>query len=175
MRTLISLRFRFCNNCHPVGSTATSSIARISKRNALITWIIVLVIALIAQQGRACSLNVIGTNFGSYDMFSNVPLHSSGNIDINCPKGVGYNITLSVGNGTYEQRVMGSGAHALNYNLYTDANRVLVWGDATNGSAKVSSSGTGESVNHVVYGRIPAHQNVYPGSYSDTITVVINF
>ena len=70
---------------------------------------------------------------------------------------------------------MASGAHLLNYNLFTAANRALVWGDATYGSATVSGSGSGEAVNHVVYGSISPHQNVPAGSYSDIVTVVITF
>ena len=124
---------------------------------------------------RACSINVIEVNFGSYDVFSNAALNSTGKIDVNCPSGVGYTIGLSAGSGIFTQRVMRNGAHSLNYNFFTAANRVLVWGDASNGSVTVSGSGTDETVDHVVYGRIPPNQNVYPGSYSDTITVEITF
>jgi spore coat protein U-like protein len=145
------------------------------RRNIIAFWLMAVVFALIADQGRACSLNFTGVIFGRYDYFNNAALHSTGNIHVNCPNGVGYNITLSAGNGTSEQRVMKSGVHTLNYNLYTAANYAIVWGDATIGSNTVSGAGTGETANHVVYGRIPSHQNVRAGSYNDTITVVITF
>ena len=70
---------------------------------------------------------------------------------------------------------MSSGTHTLNYNLYTAANRAVVWGDAISGGATESGSGTGMNVNHVVYGRIPPRQNVRAGSYSDTINLIITF
>jgi spore coat protein U-like protein len=175
MSAFINMKSRFCQTCESVCSIAESNFAHTSRRKALVRWFIALVFMLIAQEARACIINVTGVNFGSYDVFSNVALDSAGNIDINCLNGVGYNITFSAGNGTYEQRVMSSGAHSLNYNLFTAANRVLVWGDATNDSVTVSGSGTDETVDHVVYGRIPPNQNVYPGSYSDTITVEITF
>jgi spore coat protein U-like protein len=114
-------------------------------------------------------------NFGSYDVFSNSALDSTGNINVNCPSGVGYSIALSAGGGTQTQRLMNIGAHALNYNLYTEANRGVVWGDATSGTARVSGTGIGVSVNHAVYGRIPARQNVDAGSYSDIIIVALTF
>ena len=133
------------------------------------------VFALIADQVRACSLNFTGVIFGRYDYFNNAALHSTGNIHVNCPNGVGYNITLSAGNGTYEQRILSSGAYSLNYNLYTAADRVFVWGDASSGSASVSGSGIGAPVNHVVYARTPPNQNVPAGGYSDTISIMINF
>ena len=145
------------------------------RRNIIVFWLTAVVFALIADQGRACSLNFTGVIFGRYDYFNNAALHSTGNIHVNCPNGVGYNITLSASTGTSTQRIMGSGAHSLNYKLFSTANHAFVWGDATNGSVAVSGSGTGNTINHVVYGRIPPHQNVPAGSYSDTITVVITF
>ena len=175
MSAFISIKSFCCRNCESVCSIAEANFVRTSRGNALLPSLIALVFVLVAQEARACTVNITGVNFGRYDVFSNVALHSAGNIDMNCPIGVGYHIILTAGSGTFSKRVMSSGAHSLNYNLFTAANRVLVWGDATSDSVTVSSSGTGESVNHVVYGRIPAHQNVYPGSYSDTITVVINF
>jgi len=175
MSAFISMKSHLCQTCEPACPVSESNFVHTRRRNALVPWLIALVFMLIAQEARACIINVTGVNFGSYDVFSNVALDSAGNIDINCHVGVGYNITLSAGNGTYEQRVMGSGAHSLNYNLFNTANRTLVLGDATNGSVAVNGSGTGDAINHVVYGRIPPHQNVPAGSYSDTITVLITF
>jgi spore coat protein U-like protein len=132
-------------------------------------------ISVCAQPGHACILNVTGVNFGNYDVFSNTALDSTGNIDVNCPSAIGYSIALSEGGGSHTQRVMNSGAHRLNYNLYIAANRGVVWGDTTSGTARVSGTGIGVSVNHAVYGRIPARQNVRAGSYSDIINVVLTF
>ena len=84
-------------------------------------------------------------------------------------------MVLSEGSGTHAQRVMSSGAHTLNYNLYTEADRGIVWGDTTSGTARVSGTGVGVSVNHAVYGRIPALQNVHAGSYSDIVTLELTF
>ena len=151
------------------------NLACTSKRNWLLPWIIAIVFVFMGQQSRACTINIIGVNFGSYDVFSNAASDSTGNIDVNCPSGVVYTIGLSAGNGTYEQRVMTSGANALNYNLYIAANRAVVWGVANSDGATVSDSGTDMSVNHVVYGRIPPRQNVRAGSYSDTVNLIITF
>ena len=174
MRVFISFKSRVRRICQPARSVAASTLAGKRKGNLLVSWLIV-AFALTAQQGHACTLNVTGVNFGSYDVFSKAALDSTGNIDVNCPSGVGYSIELSEGGGTHTQRVMGSGAHRLNYNLYTAANRAVVWGDATSGSVTVNGTGIGESVNHGVYGRIPALQNVHAGSYSDIIIVELNF
>ena len=45
----------------------------------------------------------------------------------------------------------------------------------TSGTVTVNGTGMGVSVNHGVYGRIPALQNVHVGDYSDTINVEIAF
>ena len=155
--------------------TAASALAGSRKGKALTPWAIALVLALAAQQSHACTLSVTGVNFGSYDVFSNAVLDSTGNIDVNCPSGVGYSMALSAGGGTHAQRVMNSGGHSLNYNLYTAANRAVVWGDATNGTVTVNGTGIGVNVNHAVYGRIPALQNVHAGSYSDIVIVELTF
>ena len=120
-------------------------------------------------------INIIGVNFGNYDVLNDSALDTTGNIEVNCPSVVGYSIGLSAGNGTYEQRGMINGTHTLNYNLYTAANREFVWEDDTTSGAIVSGSGTGTNENHVVYGRIPPRQNVRAGSYSDIVNLIINF
>ena len=174
MRVCISLKLGVCRTFQPARSAAASTLAGTRKGNLLVSWLIV-AFALTAQQGHACTLNVTGVNFGSYDVFSNSALDSTGNIDVNCPSGVGYSMALTAGGGTYTQRVMSSGAHRFNYNLYTATNRTVVWGDATSGTVTVNGTGIGVNVNHGVYGRIPALQYVYPGSYSDIIIVELTF
>jgi len=175
MRVFISLKSSACRTFQPARSRVESALAGTCKRNVLVPWLVALAFALTAQQGHACTLNVTGVNFGSYDVFSNSALASTGNIDVNCPIGVGYSMALTTGGGTHTQRVMSSGAHRLNYNLYTAANRAIVWGDATSGTVKVNGTGIGVSVNHGVYGRIPALQNVHAGSYSDIVIVEVVF
>jgi spore coat protein U-like protein len=174
MRVFISLKLGVCRTFQLARSAAASTLAGTRKGNLLVSWLIV-AFALTAQQGHACTLNVTGMNFGSYDVFSNSALDTTGNIDVNCPIGVGYSMALTAGGGTHTQRVMNSGAHRLNYNLYTAANRAVVWGDATSGTVKVNGTGIGVNVNHAVYGRIPALQNVHAGSYSDIIIVELTF
>ena len=175
MKTFISFKSRVCRICQPARSLASRTLAGPCKGNFLAPLFTALAFTLTAQQGHACILNVTGVNFGSYDVFSNSALDTTGNIDVNCPSGVGYSMALTAGGGTHTQRVMGSGAHRFNYNLYTTADHAVVWGDATSGTARVNGTGIGVSVNHGIYGRIPALQNVHPGSYSDTITIMITF
>lgn len=120
-----------------------------------------------------CSVNVQGVNFGSYDFMSSQNLVSTGHVTVTCDVSSSFSISLSTGAGTYASRTMQNGAHLLSYNLYTDPAHTTVWGDGTSGSVVVSGSGT--SVDEVVYGSAPAGQNPYIGAYSDTITVTLTF
>jgi spore coat protein U-like protein len=175
MKIFISFKSRVCRICQPARSTVASALAGTCKGNFLAPLFTALAFTLTAQQGHACTLNVTGVNFGSYDVFSNAALDTTGNIDVNCPSGVGYTMALTAGGGTHTQRVMNSGAHTLNYNLYITTKRAVVWADSASGTVTVNGTGIGVSVNHWVYGRIPAHQNVHYGSYSDIIIVELNF
>ena len=175
MNVFICLKFCLYQTFQRACISEIINLARTNNSNWLVPWIIAIMFTIMGHQSRACTINITGVNFGSYDVFSNAASDSTGNIDVNCPSGVGYTIGLSAGNGTYEQRGMSSGTHMLNYNLYTAANREFVWEDATSSGATVSGSGTGMSVNHVVYGRIPPRQNVRAGSYSDTVNLIITF
>ena len=175
MKTCISSKFCLNQTFKRVCISEIINLARKCKRFWLVPWIIAIMFTIVGQQSHACAINIIGVNFGSYDVFNNTASDSTGNIDVKCPNGVVYTIGLSAGNGTYEQRVMTSGANALNYNLYIAANRAVVWGVANSDGATVSDSGTDMSVNHVVYGRIPPRQNVRAGSYSDTVNLIITF
>ena len=120
-----------------------------------------------------CTVSAQSVVFGNYDVFSVQSLDGAGNISVNCSPGASYTLGLSTGGGSYSQRELAGGAQILYYNLYTSASRSVVWGDGSGGTATVS--GSGESANHTVYGRIPAGQNLPVGSYGDTIIVTVTF
>ena len=76
---------------------------------------------------------------------------------------------------TFPARRMTSGGNTLVYTLFTDPGRGTVWGDGTGGSSLANGSGNGAAQAITVYGRIPSGQAVATGTYTDTITVTINF
>ena len=88
-------------------------------------------------------------------------------------------ITLSVGSGTsYATRRMVSGSEQLFYNLYRDAARQVIWGDGTGGTQAYllkNPQGNNQDISLPIFGLIQPSQNVGVGSYSDTITVSLNF
>jgi spore coat protein U-like protein len=68
---------------------------------------------------------------------------------------------------------MSTGSDQLNYNLFVDASRVVVWGDGSGGSSTVALTAAAADI--PVYGRVPGGQNVPAGSYIDTIVVTVTY
>jgi len=116
-----------------------------------------------------------GVNFGSYDPFGRSSLDGAGNIAVTCDLGVAYAIALSSGGGTYAARVMANGPFLLRYNLYTDASRILVWGDGNGATTTVGGSGAATATNLTIYGRVPAEQNAHVGNYFDSVVATVTF
>jgi spore coat protein U-like protein len=115
--------------------------------------------------------------FGNYDPLAAAPTDAMSTVTVTCTPDVLYNIGLDSGTGfgaTTTNRKMTKGAESLNYSLYRDAARLLVWGN-TVGSDTIAGFGTGIAVAHPVYSRIPAKQAVRRGAYVDTITVTLTY
>ncbi|HEV2271322.1 MAG TPA: spore coat U domain-containing protein [Steroidobacteraceae bacterium] len=121
----------------------------------------------------ACSVTVVNVGFGGYDVFQQQDTETTGSVNVTCDSSASYAISLSAGFGTFAARAMSNGSQQLDYNLFTDPQRLTIWGDGTSGTVTVSATGTGGT--YTVYGMIPALQNVPAGSYSDTITVTVTY
>jgi spore coat protein U-like protein len=131
-----------------------------------------------SQTNQTCTIAVTPVNFGSYDVFSTLPLTTTGGVAYNCGAKVdSITIWMSKGLGaTNNPRQMAAGADRLNYLLCQDANCSTLWGDQSYPSdyGPVAPI-TGRNVNLPVYGRILPGQDVPTGSYADTVLVVIQF
>ena len=135
-----------------------------------------------------CSVSTSGVSLGSYTPNQAVTLDSVGTVVIDCakdalealPTTVNYGLEIGKGSSSsFAAREMKSGANKLNYNLYRDASRISIWGDATGGTTNVSGTlrlqaplGTA-SASHSVYARIFGGQNAVPCAYSDAILVTV--
>lgn len=149
----------------------------------------------VALAAPSCTVIASSLSFGGYGHQDVLPTDSQNTVTVECEEDtilslatpVNYTIALGPGTaGSFASRQMGSGAHTLNYNLYTDLLRTTVWGDGTGGSVTVpgflSVPGcvlilgcTPVSAVSVVYGRIPAGQIVPAGSYADSILVTVTY
>ncbi len=129
----------------------------------------------------ACTLSATGVNFGTYDQGS-APTVGVGSIEAVChPSDPAPTVSLSAGNsGSFTTRQLRSGSRSLGYNLYTDMSGSQVWGNGGGNSTTITlprgnvSAGRRTST-ATIYGRIPAGQKPFPGSYSDTIVMTITF
>jgi spore coat protein U-like protein len=128
-----------------------------------------------ARAALTCTATVTGgIVFGTYDVFAPAPLTSTGRIRLNCPKGLTAQIFLSAGNSAdFTWRELRSPDGALRYNVYQDPGWSVVWGDGSDGSSVYVS--TGGNAQLVLYGRIPAGQDVPDGTYSDALTLTLFF
>ncbi len=117
-------------------------------------------------------------NFGQYEVFSpTANISGVGTVTVNC-KGsdTAPNVSLSSGqSGSFNKRTMnGVDAQMMQYNLYTNSSRTVVWGDGT-GISSTMGVNNNSSTTLTIYGQIFPGQDLSVGSYFDNITVIINF
>ncbi|AMO95742.1 spore Coat Protein U domain protein [Collimonas fungivorans] len=130
-----------------------------------------------------CTVATTGIVFPAYASPGSTNSDSTGDIAVTCSAlvlGLGsYTISVSTGAGTYANRKLTSGANFLNYNMFTDTARSIVWGDGTAGTQTVSDSYVilvAPTTRHYTsYGRVPGSQNKPAGTYTDTVTVTVTY
>lgn len=144
-----------------------------------VSLILTLACLFIACEARAaCAVTTTSINFGNYDVGLTLPNDSTGTITVTCDKTS--QVTIMIGpspnSGVFNPRRMKhlTLSDFLQYNLFTDASRTVIWGDGTQGtSAIIRKVIKAKPEIATVYGRIPAGQDVSAGQYSDTLTVTI--
>lgn len=149
------------------------------------TGAVALLLALspLTASAFVCSVASTPVSFMNYDVFTNAPTYSTGSLSVSCnnppQKTMPVTIALSSGNaGSFNPRQLRavSGSDTLDYYLFTDASRTVIWGDGTAGTSAVTSTVDKLSpVNATIYGVLPARQNVSAGSYGDTIVVTVTW
>jgi spore coat protein U-like protein len=146
-----------------------------------LTILVLAAIVFLPALARAqCSVSTVGVNFGNYNPLSSSSVSSSGTITVLCSKRSTVSIAIgaSPNSGSFQPRKikLTSGADLLSYNLYTTSALTTIWGDGTSGTSTVSSTiAKGASTDFIVYGLAPGSQDVYIGSYNETLTATINF
>ena len=128
---------------------------------------------------QACTISATSVNFGTYNVFNGSDVASTGTVTYRC-NGSAHNITVALTQGasaTFNPRQMQKGAEALTYNLFRDASHSTIWGDGTSGTSvyQLANPPNNTNVNLTVYGSVSAGQDVSAGTFSDTVTAVVNF
>ena len=132
-----------------------------------------------AADAAQCTISTTPLVFGTYNVFTTAPTDSTGTVIYNC-NGGGRTILITMtrgGSPTFLPRQMASGPEKFSYNLFRDAARTTVWGDATAGTSAYFEADPPNKTDIVVtiFGRVPPGQDVRAGSYSDTVSIEVNF
>lgn len=140
---------------------------------------------LMASSLYAATCNISATNldFGEYDLVN--PLDVASTMTVSCsrpfllPETVLYSLSLSVGGGSYSARELINASSRMYYNLYSDASRLVIWGDGgaasrVTGEIRLPLGTLSGSQVHDVYGRIPGGQgDLEVGFYTSPAPIVV--
>lgn len=123
----------------------------------------------------SCSVSAADLTFGTYDAASPTDTLGTSTVTVTCSLLTPYTVSLNAGNNASgSTRRMGSGSARLAYEIYRDVAMLNIFGTVAS-ALNVSGVGTGFAVPTTIYGKIPKAQAVVPGSYTDQITVTVDY
>lgn len=119
----------------------------------------------------SCSVSAGGDlAFGSY---TGTQIDATTTVSVTCTNSTTYTVGLDNG-ANYSapnRRMKANASDFLTYDLYSNAGRTTAWNDTTT----VAGTGNGSAQSLTVYGRLPASQALFTGSYTDLITVTVTY
>ena len=138
--------------------------------------------AVTATVQSTCSATAVTLAFPNYTPGGGAQTGNT-TVSVKCTKNTPFTVTLNAGStpgDAFAQRLMGSGANTLQYNLYTSAGLGTIFGDGTGGTGTVAGTGLGVATANAVqvFGQVPdnaTNQAAIPGAYADTITVTVTY
>jgi spore coat protein U-like protein len=122
-----------------------------------------------------CNISAAPLSFGSQG-FIVANVHAQSDITIQCTNTTPYTVILDAGTfpgATVTTRRMANAGIPVSYSLFRDSGRTLNWGNTS--TTDVSGTGSGLTVTHRVYGRVPVQTTPPPATYSDTITATVTY
>jgi spore coat protein U-like protein len=140
-------------------------------------------LAVSATVLASCTIAAAALGFGNYNVSGAqavTALDAQADLTVTCS--VGVTTTISLDEGASEDagstpvtplRQMASGLNRLDYTLYQDPTRLLLWG--TGGGNDLSFPATGATDTVTVYGSIAGGQLAPAGAYTDTVVATITF
>lgn len=126
----------------------------------------------------SCDVVASTLAFGNYDPVAASNLDAETTFSVVCTNGTPYNVGMSLGSGAgaamSERRMTRSGGtQTLDYTLYQDSNRSILWGNT--GTDRLAGTGSGTPATIHLYGRVPMQQASPAGAYSDTIVITVSW
>lgn len=137
-----------------------------------------------ATLNPTCTIQTTPAAFGHYNPITThatAPLEITSSVTITCSKGMSTTIGLDRGlHAAYALDTTRAMKHVvrdeyLNYELYKDPIHTTLWG--TSGAHLVVPPIAPDTKprTYLIFGRVPAGQNVSIGDYHDTVVAVVNF
>jgi spore coat protein U-like protein len=133
----------------------------------------------------ACSVTATPIAFGNYDGVTKGEVQTVTSVTVRCNDlllNVNFTLSISPGqSGNAMSRYLASGPYRLTYQVYTDAARTRIAGDGSAGTVSPAGSvaalaGIGTTSSSVqFYPVITAGQSPVPGTYNDTLTVIVAY
>jgi spore coat protein U-like protein len=134
-------------------------------------------LAVSASVSNSCTISTTALAFGAYDPIGGAAVDNTGGLVITCNKNTGSTIGLALGAhaaGSVRNMVGAPTADLLAYELYSDAGRTAIWGNAA--GSWVSYTAPDKNPHTVtVYGRVTGGQDVSVGAYSDSVLATVTF
>ena len=129
---------------------------------------------------NSCTVTTPLLNFGAAVSSLIAAVNASVVGNVTCTGTSPVTVSFSTGSGTYVLRKMLNGAPFVTYNLYKDAGRTIVLGDASGATQTIALTPSGGNVvaandQFTIFGQTTAGQAVANGTYTDTVTATVTF
>ena len=124
----------------------------------------------------SCTVSTATLDFPIADALA-ANIDQTSTIRIACSGTTPYSIGLDAGAGagaTAAVRKLTGAAASVDYALYRDGARTMLWGDTVGIDAEAGTC-SGLAQTHTLYGRVRAQPTPVPGTYTDTITVTVTY
>lgn len=126
----------------------------------------------------SCEVTASDLAFGDYDPVAAANLDADTSLSVTCTNGTAYHVGMSLGDGSgasmaTRRMTRSSGSQTLNYVLYQDQQRSVLWGPTGTDRLAGTGDGTPDTIN--LYGRVPMQQAAPAGAYVDTIVVTVSW
>lgn len=126
----------------------------------------------------SCDIVATDLAFGNYDPVAASPLDAETTLSVTCTNGTAYYVGMSLGDGSgasmaTRRMTKSGGSQTLDYILYQDTQRTVLWGNT--GVDRLSGTGDGTATTLHLYGRVPIQQTAPAGAYTDNIVVTVSW
>ena len=131
-----------------------------------------------------CTVQTTPAAFGHYNPITThatAPLEITSSVTITCSKGMATTIGLDRGlHADYATNTTRAMKHVLrdeylNYELYQDSIHTTLWGTSIPHLVVPPVAVDTKPRTYLIFGRVPAGQDVSIGNYHDTIVAIVNF